>query len=222
MDDRKQDASIYHLGRALQSCLKVLLLISECSEHNRCIEYCSGQKIATKARRRYCILMRCPQYTTPVLWQIAEAAHVVKSLTWMQDGSTNIRKQCQAMQRAVPAALQGRIATHMHEMQRAASSLSHTIWQRQGYQGRLAAMGCLSQGPAQNSRLSIHHRCMIACGQFMSLYPSWQVSAARTSDLPSVSVQQVDQVWIVPPRPNFSRFCTLIIVSVLRWLKGLG
>ena len=67
MDDRKQDASIYHLGRALQTCLKVLLLTSESSEHNRCIEYFTGQKIATKARRRYCILMRYPRETTPVL-----------------------------------------------------------------------------------------------------------------------------------------------------------
>ena len=69
-----------------------------------------------------------------------------------QVGSQKVNRQCGAMQRSVPAAIQTQIALHVHEVQKAVGSISQALCQRQALHGSLAAMASLSQGPAQNSR----------------------------------------------------------------------
>lgn len=66
----------------------------------------------------------------------------------LQDGRQNISRQCSVVQQSLHAALSQAIAA---PMQHAAAGLSHALRQHQGSHGRLAMMGCLSQGAMQQT-----------------------------------------------------------------------
>ena len=69
-----------------------------------------------------------------------------------QGSSKSINRQCEAVRQTISAAVQGRVALHVREVQKAAGSLGQAILMRHGFHGRLASLASLSQGPAQNSR----------------------------------------------------------------------
>ena len=66
-----------------------------------------------------------------------------------QGSKEHLGRQCTKARESVPLRLQQSVASQVEKVQQSASDLSHALWQRQGYQGKLAAMGCLSQGPMQ-------------------------------------------------------------------------